>query len=197
MRPRRAPVKKLPRAELLRRASRIRLLAMDVDGVLTDGAIIVLNSGEEVKFWNVRDRIGFFMLRECGKAFRTAWITGRESLQVKTRAKELNIGRLYQRCEDKGRAYLETVKAFGLSPEEGLFIGDDLVDLPAFRHAGLAVCPGDAHPAVKDACHWTTRAVGGRGVFREVADLVLRSQGLWEGVLAKFESPAAKVRNKG
>jgi 3-deoxy-D-manno-octulosonate 8-phosphate phosphatase (KDO 8-P phosphatase) len=160
---------------------------MDVDGVLTDGSIIVLNSGEEVKFWNVKDRIGFFMLRRTRTPFSIAWITGRKSLQVKARAREIGVAALYQNCEDKGEAFVKTVRKLGLKPENGLYIGDDLVDLPALRLAGLAVCPQDAHEAVKNACHWVTQSLGGRGVFREVVDVVLKSQGLWKDVLAKFE----------
>lgn len=174
---------------LLGRAKKIRLLAMDIDGVLTDGSILVLESGEEVKTWHVRDRIGFFMLRRTGEDFRTAWITGRGSRSVENAAEDLKIDALYQKCEDKGRALRETAKRFKLSADQVMFIGDDLVDLPALRWAGLAVCPQDAHEVVKQACHWVTHSRGGEGVFREAVDTVLRAQGLWTDVLAQFESP--------
>jgi 3-deoxy-D-manno-octulosonate 8-phosphate phosphatase (KDO 8-P phosphatase) len=180
---------KISRQELARRAKKIRLIAMDVDGVLTDGAIIVLESGEEIKFWNVRDRIGFFMLRRAKRPIRTAWITGRISRQVRERAEEIGVAALHQKCEDKGKALREVLKTLRLRPDEAVFIGDDLVDLPALRVAGLAVCPADAAEPVKDACHWVTAQPGGRGVFREVADLVLRSQGLWKDILRQFENP--------
>lgn len=176
--------------EILRRAKKIKLFAMDVDGVLTDGSILILNSGEEVKVWNVRDRIGFFMLGRASADYKLAWITGRESLQVESRARELKIHSLYQKSEDKGKALSEVLRRFSLKPEETLFIGDDLVDLPALRMAGLAVCPSDAADAVKSACHWVTKVPGGRGVFREAVDVVLKAQGLWAGVLRQFETPS-------
>lgn len=171
------------------RAKKIRLFAMDVDGVLTEGSIILLASGEEIKFWNVRDRIGFFMLKKLAPRFRLAWITGRKSGQVADRAKEVGVLRLHQRCENKGAALESTLADLKIKPEETLFIGDDLVDLPALRRAGLAVCPADAHPAVKNVCHWVTKTPGGRGVFREVADFVIESQGLMASLLDMYENP--------
>ncbi len=98
---------KISKTELLRRAKKIKLFAMDVDGVITDGSIIILDSGEEVKFWNVRDRIGFFMLRRAPAAFRTAWITGRASGQVRARANEIGVDALNPM----------QVSAAGMSPE--------------------------------------------------------------------------------
>jgi 3-deoxy-D-manno-octulosonate 8-phosphate phosphatase (KDO 8-P phosphatase) len=177
-------------SQVVRRAKRIRLLAMDVDGVLTDGSILVLRSGEEIKFWNVKDRIGFFMLKRSNAPFVTAWISGRRSDQVRTSARELEIKALVQKCPDKGRAFREVLSRFRLSPQEALFIGDDLVDLPPLRMAGLAICPQDAHAEVKRICHYVTRAPGGRGVFREAVDLVLKAQGLWRGVIRTFQDPA-------
>lgn len=171
------------------RAKKIRLFAMDVDGVLTEGSIILLASGEEIKFWNVKDRIGFFMLKKFGKTFRVAWITGRKSRQVADRAKEVGVVRLHQRCEDKGAALESTMAELKIKDDETLFIGDDLIDLPALRRAGLAVCPSDAHPSVKKVCHWVTRSPGGRGVFREVVDFVLESQGLMTSLLEMYENP--------
>lgn len=180
---------KLSAKALAARAKKIRLFAMDVDGVLTEGSIILLASGEEIKFWNVRDRIGFFMLKKFGKRFRLAWITGRKSKQVADRAKEVGVVRLYQHSENKGAALESTMADLKVTPEETLFIGDDLVDLPALRRAGLAVCPSDAHPAVKKVCHWVTRSPGGRGVFRDVVDFVLESQGLMKPLLEMYENP--------
>lgn len=176
---------------ILKRAKKVRLLAMDVDGVLTEGSIVILDSGEEVKVWNVKDRIGFFMLQKAAPPFHFAWITGRKSRQVEERAKEIGAA-LYQHCDHKGLALKETLDKLGLSPDQCLFMGDDLVDIPALRLAGLAVCPADAHEEVKKVCHWVTRAPGGRGAFREVADLVLKAQGLWKTVMARFENPSRR-----
>ena len=187
----------LPAKSLRARARKIRLFAMDVDGVLTEGSIILLASGEEIKFWNVKDRIAFFMLKKLGKKFPVAWITGRKSRQVKDRAKEVGVVALHQHCEDKGKALEAVWAALKIKPDESLFIGDDLVDLPALRRAGLAVCPSDAHPAVKKACHWVTRTPGGRGVFREVVDFVLESQGLMKGMIDLYENPGGRAGKKG
>jgi len=180
----------LSRRDLIKRAQKIRLFAMDVDGVLTDGSILILNSGEEVKVWHVRDRIGFFILKKFKDRFSLAWITGRKSRQVEVRAKELGVASLHQNCEDKGAALEETVRKFRVTLDQTLFLGDDLVDLPALKRAGLAICPSDAHPDIQRVCHWVTPSAGGRGAFREVVDFVLQAQGLHQTVLNHFERPA-------
>jgi len=172
---------------LRRRASRIRLLMTDVDGVLTDGSIIILNSGEEIKFWNVKDRIAHAMLKRSDRRYYTAWVTARRSLQVQTRADEIQVDALLQDCHDKGRGFRELLKRFGLTAEEALYIGDDLVDLPALHQAGLAACPSDASEPVRRVCQYVARSAGGRGVFREVVDMVLQSQGQFNSVLKSFE----------
>lgn len=172
------------------RLKKIRLLAMDVDGVLTDGKIIILNSGEEVKEWNVKDRIGFFIMKREG--YKLAWITGRKSLQVEARAAEVGVDVLRQNADHKGKALEEAAAHCGVSLAETLFIGDDWVDLPALARAGLAVCPSDARPEVRKVCHWTVPLPGGRGVFREAADAVLSAQGRLKGVLDSFRDPARR-----
>lgn len=180
-----------PSAAALKRMKKVRLLAMDVDGVLTDGKIIIMDSGEEVKEWNVKDRIGFFMASRANPPFPLAWITGRKSRQVEARAAEIKAV-LHQHADHKGEKLSEAAASLGLDASQALFIGDDLVDLPAFARAGLAVCPADAHPEVKKACHWVTDAKGGGGVFREVFDAVLKVQGLWAGVIAQFKDPVRR-----
>lgn len=186
------PNKKSPRLSavaLRARLAKVRLIAMDVDGVLTDGGILILNSGEEIKIWNVKDRIGLFMLKRFGDRFPIAWITGRQSIQVSDRAQEVGVATLYQRVDDKGLALQETLTKLRLSPEQCLFVGDDLVDLPALALAGVAICPQDAHSAVKGVCHWVTEARGGRGAIREVIDAVLDAQGLLAGAVESFRLP--------
>lgn len=178
-----------PPAAVRAKLKKIRLFAMDVDGVLTAGDIVVLNSGEEIKIWNVKDRIGLFALKKFSPRFKIAWITGRSSPQVANRAKEIGVDELHQHCDHKGRALLAACESLGVSPAESLFIGDDLVDLPAFRAAAVAVCPSDAHASVKAVCPWTTRAAGGRGAVREVIDAVLDAQGLTGTLLQHFENP--------
>jgi 3-deoxy-D-manno-octulosonate 8-phosphate phosphatase (KDO 8-P phosphatase) len=182
---------KIPRppAAVRARLKKIRLFAMDVDGVLTAGDIVVLNSGEEIKLWNVKDRIGLFALKKFSPRFKIAWITGRSSPQVAARAREIGVDALRQNCDHKGRALAAVCEKLGVDLSEALFIGDDLVDLPAFRRAGVAVCPSDAHAAARAVCPWTTRSAGGRGAVREVIDAVLDAQGLTPALLRWFENP--------
>jgi 3-deoxy-D-manno-octulosonate 8-phosphate phosphatase (KDO 8-P phosphatase) len=179
-------VKLTPR-EIDRRAATIRLLAMDVDGVLTDGKIIIRDSGEEIKEWNVKDRIGFFVMKREG--FLLAWITGRKSKQVEARAGEIKVDVLRQHADHKGKALEEAAAKLKVPLAQTLFIGDDWVDLPALARAGLSICPADACAEVRRACHWTLSSRGGEGAFREAADRVLRAQGLMQRVLQSFAEP--------
>ncbi|HOW29016.1 MAG TPA: HAD hydrolase family protein [Elusimicrobiota bacterium] len=175
---------------VLKKARSIRLLAMDIDGVLTAGDVVVLNSGEEVKFWNVKDRIGFTMLRKSGKEFHFAWITGRGCNAVERAAREIGVQSLYQQCWDKKKAFHELLAKLRLNPEEAAYLGDDLIDVPVLRVAGLAVCPSDAPAHVKAVSHYATRVPGGRGVFRETVELILEAQGLWPEVMRHFDPDA-------
>ena len=166
-------------SELLRRAGKIRLMGMDIDGVLTGGEIIVLESREEVKIWNVKDRFAFYLSRRAGDALVFAWITGRKSRQVSDRAKEIGIHELVQDCMKKREAMEQILSRNGISPEEAVFIGDDLVDVPVFRSVGLAICPADAPDEVKKEAHYISPYAGGKGVLRDAVELVLKARGLW------------------
>jgi 3-deoxy-D-manno-octulosonate 8-phosphate phosphatase (KDO 8-P phosphatase) len=166
-------------ASISRKAKKIKLIAMDIDGVLTGGEIIVLDSQEEVKIWNVKDRFAFHLVHRGKIDIKFAWITGRQSRQVSDRAKEINIEVVYQNCMKKKAALEETARRFGLSAAEIAYIGDDLVDVPPLRYAGLAVCPSDAPREVKREADYVTSVPGGAGVLREVVELVLKSRGLW------------------
>lgn len=157
---------------------------MDVDGVLTAGDIIVLESGEEVKLWNVKDRLAFFVGRAQGLKF--VWITARDSKQVKARAKDVQVDALYAGCRDKKSALADLCRRFKVSPREVAYLGDDLIDLPVLRRVGLAVCPSDAQADVKRAVHYVSPLPGGRGVLRDVVDRILKAQGKWSRVLASY-----------
>jgi 3-deoxy-D-manno-octulosonate 8-phosphate phosphatase (KDO 8-P phosphatase) len=161
-------------------AKKIKLIGMDIDGVLTGGEIIVLDSNEEIKIWNVKDRFGFHLMHRSGANIPFAWITGRESKQVSDRAKEIGIQALYQNCMSKQKAMQEILSRFNLKPEEAAFLGDDLVDVPVLRFVGLSVCPADAPEEVKKEVDYISPYPGGKGVLREVVELVLKSQGFWE-----------------
>ncbi|MBN1621161.1 MAG: HAD hydrolase family protein [Endomicrobiales bacterium] len=164
---------------ILNKARRVKLLGMDVDGVLTGGEIIILDSGEEVKVWNVKDRMGFYLVKRSGSGIKFAWITGRESKQVELRARESGIDFLYQDCMDKSKAIKEIADKLGIGMEEVAFIGDDLVDIPVIRNVGFSVCPKDALPEVKKEADYVSSLQGGKGILREVVDIVLKAQKVW------------------
>ncbi|MFZ5997047.1 MAG: KdsC family phosphatase [Nitrospirota bacterium] len=165
-------------------AKHIKLLALDVDGVLTDGGIILDNKGNEFKVFNVRDGHGIVMLKKAG--IPVAIITGRDSKVVDRRARELGIAEVYQKCHKKVTAYEELLKKFSISDKEVAYIGDDVVDIPLFRRVGLPVAVADATEEAKEAALLITRARGGRGAVREICDLLLKANGMWERLLNEY-----------
>jgi len=171
---------------IFEKAGKIKLIAMDVDGVLTNGDIIIRESGEEVKTWNVKDRIGFYFARLCGNGLKFAWITGRASRQVEQQAESIKIDALYQNCMDKKQALQNLMERFSLSADEIAFIGDDLIDLPVLCRVGLSICPHDASFELKEYVDVVSAYAGGKGVFREAVELVLRATGVWEQIIAEY-----------
>ncbi|MEW5746263.1 MAG: 3-deoxy-manno-octulosonate-8-phosphatase KdsC [Nitrospirota bacterium] len=170
--------------ETLRIAKKIKLLALDVDGVLTDGSIVLDNDDNEYKAFHVRDGHGIVMLRQAG--IPVAIITGRNSKVVDRRAKELGIAEVYQKCHKKTVAYEELLRKFGITDEEVAYIGDDVVDIPLFRRVGLAVAVADAADEAKEAARLVTTARGGRGAVREICDLILKANGKWDLLLDEY-----------
>ncbi len=166
------------------RLSRVRLLVMDVDGVMTDGRIVLDGEGNEWKFFNVRDGHGIVMLHRIG--VETAIITGRSSKVVERRAKELSIGHVYQGAHNKLEVYEELKRKLGLSDEQVCYIGDDVVDMPIMSRVGFAVAVADAHPEVKKVAHYVTAMPGGRGAVREVAEMIIRAKGRWDEVMERY-----------
>lgn len=156
---------------VLERARRIRLLVLDVDGVLTDGRLFISPAGEELKVFHVRDGSGLVAVQRAGVT--VAIISGRDSAAVTRRAAELGIRHLRQGVADKGAELTALLLELGIAASETACVGDDTPDLPMLRAAGLAVAVADAHPAAKDAAHWITPSPGGRGAVREVCDLLL------------------------
>lgn len=171
---------------ILNRAKKIKLLAMDVDGVLTGGEILILNSGEEVKIWSVKDRMGFALLRSSGLPIKLAWITARGSLQVQKRSEDLKIDFLFQKSPNKWKQLEACAKSLGLKNDEVAFVGDDYVDLPCLKRAGLAVCPPESPDILKKVCHYQTKASSGKGVIREVIEILIQAQGAWKKAMAQF-----------
>ena len=172
-----------PAAGILRRAKDIRLLAMDVDGVLTRGEVIVLESGEEVKAWNAKDRLALALLRKKNISLVIAWITGRQSNAVTRSAKDVGIDHLVQNCGDTKKALEEILHSHHLQWNQVAFIGDDLIDLPVLLRAGLACCPADAVPEVVAHSHYISPFRGGEGTVRDVLELILKAQNQWSSLV--------------
>jgi 3-deoxy-D-manno-octulosonate 8-phosphate phosphatase (KDO 8-P phosphatase) len=161
--------------ELINRARAIRMLVLDVDGVLTDGRLYFDNNGNETKAFNTRDGLGMKALQRSG--IEVAVITGRESAIVTQRMKQLDIKHVYQGREDKLNAFNHLLEATAMQAQEVCFAGDDWIDLPVLIRAGLAVTVADADEHVKQHAHWITERKGGEGAVREICNLILAAQG--------------------
>ena len=162
----------------------LRLVAFDVDGVLTDGGLYLSDSGEEFKRFNSLDGHGLKMLKASG--LELAIITGRKSKCVELRAKNLGIARLYQGVEDKLATMQSLLAELKLSPEQASFMGDDVIDLPVMRRVGLALSVPDAPQIVRDHAHYVSQRDAGHGAVREVCELILGTQGTLEAQLAPY-----------
>ena len=160
---------------LLEKAALVRMLVLDVDGVLTDGRLYFDNSGNEMKAFSTRDGLGMRSLQACG--IELALITGRQSEIVKRRAEQLGIAHVYQGSNDKLDAYLHLLGKTGMKEQQVCYAGDDWIDLPVLQRAGLAVTVADADQAVRDSVHWVTSREGGKGAVREISNLILAAQG--------------------
>lgn len=159
---------------VLERARRIRLLVLDVDGVLTDGRLYLSPEGEELKVFHVRDGAGLVAVQRAG--ITVAIISGRDSAAVTRRAEELGIRHVRQGVADKGAELDRLMRELGCDPAETACVGDDTPDAPMLQRVGLAVGVADAHPALLASAHWVTRAKGGRGAVRETCDLLLSAR---------------------
>jgi len=170
--------------KLLNKIRRVKLLISDVDGVLTDGRIIVNDDGVESKQFNVRDGHGLKLLSRYG--IDTVLVTGRKSKTVEWRAVDLGITEVHQGVWDKGEIFEDIIKRRGLLPEETACIGDDLVDIPIMGKAGFSVAVADAVEDVLQIADFVTANRGGRGAVREVCDLILKAQNRWGAVAAHY-----------
>lgn len=173
---------------ILQQARTVRLLALDCDGVLTDGRLHYGNAGEELKSFHILDGHGIKMLRATG--VEVAIITGRRSEIVKRRAHELGItDLLLQGREDKLAALHELLPKLGLSVDAVAYCGDDLPDLAAIQLAGLGIAPANAHNKVRARADWVTTARGGEGAVREITDLLMQAQGTLDAAIARYLAP--------
>ncbi len=168
------------------RIGQIRLLLLDVDGVMTDGRIIFDSNGVESKFFNVKDGHGIKMVQRAG--IEVGIISGRKSQVVANRAAELGIDCVVQGAVNKLEPYLTILAEKGLADEQVAFVGDDVIDIPVLRRVGFAVAPADAVSDVLPFAHLVTKNRGGWGAVREVCDLLLRGQGKWDEITSRYFS---------
>ncbi len=161
------------------------MIVTDVDGTLTDGTLLVLPDGEEIKHYNVRDGMAVLLAQLAG--LEVGIITGKTSKALEKRAERLKISELHQGIIDKKRVFQEILERRKLSPDEVAYIGDDLGDLDVLKTVGLAAAVADAHPVVKKHSHYVTRLPGGKGAFREFIEFILESQKKWGVIQTRFK----------
>jgi len=170
--------KTITMAELTAKAKKIQLLICDVDGVMTDGRLFFGDNGLEYKAFHSRDGLGIMMLQRSGVPL--AIITARTSDVVSHRMKNLNIDLVFQGQKDKAQAFSQICRQLQLDTSQVAYMGDDLVDIPAMRQAGLSIAVADAHKRVKQQAHWTTPHKGGQGAVRDTCELLMTAQGTLE-----------------
>lgn len=172
--------------DLYLKASQIRLVIFDVDGVLTDGSLFLGDDGQEYKAFHSKDGHGMVMLQKNGVTIGI--ITGRTSEVVRKRMESLGIKHVYQGQKDKLPAYEKLKQELGLSDEQIAYVGDDVVDLPVMVKVGLSIAVQDAHNLTKEHAHWITPSNGGRGAAREVCEMLMHAQGTLEDALEYYLS---------
>jgi len=168
-------------SDLKNKIKNIKLIVLDVDGVLTNGKINMDSKGEEIKVFDVQDGYGLVLFKKAG--FKTAILSARSAAAVTARAHDLKIDKVYQDAYPKINAYNCLLRDFQLTDEEVCFIGDDLPDLAVLRRVGLAVGVPNAVKEVHEVAHYVTQNAGGAGAVREVVELILKTQGKWEEIL--------------
>ncbi len=170
--------------ELARAAAAVKLLIMDVDGVLTDGRIFIRDNGEEIKAFHTLDGHGIKMLHQCG--VQTAIITGRDALSVAVRARQLGIGHYFKGISDKRAAYARLREEAGVEEHECAYIGDDVVDLPVMVRCGLPAAVPQAHELVLQHAAYITRRPAGAGAVRELCEVIMQAKGYLKTALEQY-----------
>ena len=174
----------LPDDQIQARTRQLRLLLLDVDGVLTDGTISVSGAGDERKSFSIRDGSAILWAKQAG--IDVGLLSGRQSSATAKRAAELKIAIIVQGETDKRTAFTRIAAAQNLTNEQIAFMGDDLLDLPVLQVAGLSAAPADACDDVRRRVHYVTRAAGGRGAVREFIELILRGRGQWDALVQRY-----------
>ncbi len=162
----------------------IKLLAMDVDGVLTDGTITICSDGSESKRFHLLDGHGIKMWQRAG--FKTAMISGRQSAVTQKRAEELKIEFLYQPCQQKLLCFEKLLADTGLEAKNIAYIGDDLLDIPIVKRAGFGVAVANGVDELKSYAHYVTSRIGGNGAVREVIEYILKNTGQWDALMERY-----------
>ena len=174
------------KSELRARAKKVRLLILDVDGVLTDRRIIVTSNGTQTKSFDVQDGFSLVVARKAG--IKTAIITAGKSNVVTLRAEQLKLDWVAKFAQDKKKAFEKCLRHFRTTPAATAYIGDDLPDLPVLRKVGFSASVADGRPEVKRRVHYVTKAGGGRGAVREVVELILHAQGHWPRIVRRYSA---------
>ncbi len=170
--------------DILNRAGQVELVIFDVDGVLTNGGLILGENGNEYKIFHSRDGLGLVMLRDSG--CQIAVISGRSSSIVSERMAALGIESVYQGQNDKGKALEDLLNKLKVDAQVTAYVGDDFIDLPAMHRVGLAIAVADAHPLVIEHAHWVTKEKGGHGAAREVCELIMHARGTLDSQTQQF-----------
>ena len=170
--------------DLKNRILPVRLMIFDVDGVLTDGRVIYMDDGSEIKEFDAQDGHGIKLLQRAG--IEVALISGRACRAVEHRALGLGISRVYQGATAKFEPYEQILADTGFREDETGYMGDDLIDIPVMRRAGFSVAVPNGAPHIFPYAHYITRASGGRGAAREVCEMILQVQGLWESITGRY-----------
>jgi 3-deoxy-D-manno-octulosonate 8-phosphate phosphatase (KDO 8-P phosphatase) len=171
--------------ELTHKAKRIKLLLLDVDGVITDGRIVYDSRGRDMKFFDVHDGLGVYLLKNAG--IPTVLITAKGSRAIKPRARDMRVDVVIENVFPKSLALDKILKRYQISAEEICFMGDDLVDLSLIKRVGLPVAVFNAAPEIKQGAAYITLREGGRGAVREVAELILKAQGKWQEAISIYD----------
>jgi len=174
------------KAELIEKARKIKILLLDVDGVLTDGRIIYDSSGRDMKFFDVHDGLGVYCLKKAG--IKTILITAKGSRAIRPRARDMQVEGVYENISPKTAALEKILKKYKVNTEEICFVGDDLVDLCLMKRVGLAIAVFNAAPEIKQSASYITLKHGGRGAVREVSELILKAQGKWKEIVGVYDS---------
>ncbi len=173
-------------AGLIDKMRKVKVLILDVDGVLTDGRIVISDDGQETKCFHVRDGHGLKMIQRAG--IEVMFLTGRKSQVVEHRARELGVNKVYQGVLDKLAIFSEILADAKLSAEQVAYMGDDIVDLPVLKRAGFSITVCDSHGEVMRAVDLVTQNAGGRGAVREVCEMILKAQGKWEKIMERYRA---------